>query len=140
VRFRVSPTLFRAEFYASRFRAANDVIGKYLEGGGGQHVGAAHFFLGASLLSQAILADPKNAANSDKLRNQALEQFVQAKQLHTCLCSRQCPQRFLRNGLRRAIRNDRPEGFSTSSIEAVVMTGIPSGRPISVRIGRVGEL
>jgi hypothetical protein len=71
-----------AEFYASQFSAANDVIGKYLEDGGGQHVGAAHFYLGASLLSQVILADPKDAANSDKLRNQALEQFVLAKQLH----------------------------------------------------------
>ena len=71
-----------AEFYASQFSAANDVIGKYLEDGGGQHVGAAHFYLGASLLSQVILADPKDAANSDKLRNQALEQFVLAKRLH----------------------------------------------------------
>ncbi len=71
-----------AEFYASQFSAANDVIGRYLEDGGGQHVGAAHFYLGASLLSQVILADPKNEADSDKLRNQALEQFVLAKQLH----------------------------------------------------------
>jgi hypothetical protein len=71
-----------AEFYASQFSAANDVIDKYLENGGGQHVGAAHFYLGASLLSQVILADPKNAANSDALRSQALEQFVLAKQLH----------------------------------------------------------
>ena len=70
-----------AEFYASQFSAANDVIGKYLEDGGGQHVGAAHFYLGASLLSQAILVDPRNAADSDKLRNQALEEFVRAKQL-----------------------------------------------------------
>ena len=71
-----------AEFYASQFSAADDVIGKYLEDGGGQHVGAAHFYLGASLLSQVILADSKNTANSDELRNQALEQFVLAKQLH----------------------------------------------------------
>jgi hypothetical protein len=71
-----------AEFYASQFSAANDVIGKYLKNGGGQHVGAAHFYLGASLLSQVILADPKNAANSDALRSKALEQFVLAKQLH----------------------------------------------------------
>lgn len=60
----------------------NDVIGRYLEDGGGQHVSAAHFYLGASLLSQVILADPKNEADSDKLRNQALEQFVLAKQFH----------------------------------------------------------
>ena len=71
-----------AEFYASQFSAANDAIGEYLKDGGRQHVGAAHFYLGASLLSEAILADPKNAADSDKLRNQALEEFVLAKQLH----------------------------------------------------------
>jgi hypothetical protein len=71
-----------AEFYASQFSAANDVIGKYLEDGGGQHVAAARFYLGASLLSQAILADPKNAADSDRLRNQARKEFVLAKQLH----------------------------------------------------------
>ena len=70
-----------AEFYASQFSAANDVIGKYLQDGGREHVGAAHFYLGASLLSQAILADPKNAADSDRLRSQALKQFVLAKQL-----------------------------------------------------------
>lgn len=71
-----------AEFYASQFSAASDAIGKYLEDGGGQHIGAAHFYLGASLLSQVLLADPKNAANSDEQRNQALEEFVLAKQLH----------------------------------------------------------
>jgi hypothetical protein len=71
-----------AEFYASQFSAANDVISRYLEDGGGQYLGAAHFYLGASLFSQVILADSKNAANSDELRNQALEQFVLAKQLH----------------------------------------------------------
>ncbi|MGA7315484.1 MAG: hypothetical protein WBX22_16080 [Silvibacterium sp.] len=71
-----------AEFYAFQFSAANELIGKYLKDASGQHAGAAHFYLGASLLSQAILADPKNAANSDALRNQALEQFVVAKQLH----------------------------------------------------------
>ena len=71
-----------AEFYASRFSGANNVIRKYLENGGGQHAGAAHFYLGASLLSQAILADPKNTVDSIALRQQALEQFVLAKQLH----------------------------------------------------------
>jgi hypothetical protein len=69
------------EFYASDFSGANNVINKYLLNGSGQHSGAAHFYLGASLLSQAILDDPKNS-NSDTLRREAVEQFVLARQNH----------------------------------------------------------
>jgi hypothetical protein len=46
----------------------------------------------------------------------------------------------LRNGLRQAIRNDRPEGFCTSSIEKVGLTnsgfgtvfGVSDGKPMPV--------
>ena len=70
------------EFYASKFDAAEEVIGRYLQVGGGEHAGAAHFYLGASLLCQVFLADPNNATNASDLRHQAQDQFALAKQLH----------------------------------------------------------
>ena len=70
------------EFYASKFDAAEEVIGRYLQSGSGVHAGAAHFYLGASLLCRVFLGDPKNAANAGDLRHQAEDQFVLAKQLH----------------------------------------------------------
>jgi tetratricopeptide (TPR) repeat protein len=69
-------------FYASNFDAAEKAIGSYLQSGGGEHAGAAHFYLGASLLCQVFLADPKNTANASDLRTQAENQFALAKQLH----------------------------------------------------------
>jgi tetratricopeptide (TPR) repeat protein len=70
------------EFYASKFDAAEEVIGRYLQSGGSEHAGAAHFYLGASLLCQVFLADPKNTTTGSDLRQKAEDQFVLAKQLH----------------------------------------------------------
>ena len=68
------------EFYASKFDAAAQAITNYLQLHGGQHAGAAHFYLGAALLGQVFLADP--ATQTSGLRHQAEEQFALAKQLH----------------------------------------------------------
>jgi len=70
------------KFYASKFEAAEEVIGGYLQLGSGQHAGAAHFYLGAALLCQVFLSDPKNATHASDLRHQAEDQFALAKQLH----------------------------------------------------------
>jgi tetratricopeptide (TPR) repeat protein len=70
------------EFYASKFDAAEQALGRYLQSGGGEHAGAAHFYFGASLLSRMLLADPKNEPDASDLRHQAEDQFALAKQLH----------------------------------------------------------
>ena len=71
-----------ADFYASHFSHADYAIGAYLQSGGKHYAGAAHFYLGASLLTQALLTSPKNQLQTDTLRKQALAQFAFAKQLH----------------------------------------------------------
>jgi hypothetical protein len=71
-----------ADFYASHFSHADDAIGAYLQSGEKHYAGAAHFYLGASLLTQALLTSPKNQLQTDTLRKQALDQFAFAKQLH----------------------------------------------------------
>jgi hypothetical protein len=71
-----------ADFYASHFSHADDAIGAYLRNGGKHYAGAAHFYLGASLLMQALLTSSKNQPQADTLREQALDQFASAKQLH----------------------------------------------------------
>ncbi len=71
-----------ADFYASHFSHADDAIGVYLHSGGKQYAGAAHFYLGASLLMQALLTSPNNQPQADALRQQARDQFAFAKQLH----------------------------------------------------------
>ena len=70
------------QFYASKFAVAEEAIGKYLQLAGGEHAGAAHFYLGASLLCQVFLADPKSSTSASDLRHQAEDQFAVAKQLH----------------------------------------------------------
>ncbi len=70
------------DFYASRFQQANNGFHSYLSGGGKQHCAAAHFFFGASLLSQAMLDDPADTDNLNKLRQQAQQEFVAARQQH----------------------------------------------------------
>jgi tetratricopeptide (TPR) repeat protein len=70
------------QFYVSKFDAAEEAIGRYLQSGGGEHVGAAHFYLGAALLCHGILTDPKSATNGTDPRHQAEDQFALAKQLH----------------------------------------------------------
>jgi hypothetical protein len=71
-----------ADFYASHLSRADDAIGVYLRGGGKHYAGAAHFYLGASLLAQALMTSPKDQSQADALRQQARNQFVLARQLH----------------------------------------------------------
>jgi hypothetical protein len=71
-----------ADFYASHFSHADHAIRVYLDGGGKHYAGSAHFYLGASLLMQALLTSPKDQSEADALRQQARGQFVLAKQLH----------------------------------------------------------
>ena len=70
------------DFYASHFSHADDAIEVYLRGDGSQYAGAAHFYLGASLLMQTLLTSPKDGPRTESLRQQARDQFVAAKQLH----------------------------------------------------------
>jgi hypothetical protein len=70
------------DFYASHFSHADDAIDVYLQGGGSHYAGAAHFYLGASLLTQAFLTSPKDRPRIESLRQQALTEFNAAKQLH----------------------------------------------------------
>jgi hypothetical protein len=69
-------------YYSSRFEQAADSISDYLNNKNGalQYKGAAHFYLGASLLSEAILADPRDEANASSLRQSAEQQFAAARQ------------------------------------------------------------
>jgi hypothetical protein len=67
-------------FYASHYIEANDAISLYLHAGGVQSKGAAHFYLGATLFSQAILAGPGDKAKLESLHQSANQEFVLAKQ------------------------------------------------------------
>jgi hypothetical protein len=67
-------------YYASRFTQADEALNTYLQANARHHEGAAHFYLGASLLSQALLLSPKDVAQGDALRQQALQQFALARQ------------------------------------------------------------
>jgi hypothetical protein len=68
-------------FYASDFLHADDEIEMYLQSDGSQYAGAAHFYLGASLLMQALIASPKDMPRIESLRQKARAQFVTAKEL-----------------------------------------------------------
>jgi len=67
-------------YYASRLIQANDAISLYIHAGGIQSKGAAHFYLGATLLSQAFLADPLDHAKQDTLQQSAKREFLLAQQ------------------------------------------------------------
>lgn len=69
-------------FYASHFAQADNSIGTYLQGGGKQYAGAAHFYLAASLLSQALLVPPDDQGQAAMLRGKAQQEFVVARNLH----------------------------------------------------------
>lgn len=69
-----------AAYYASHFTQADEALSSYLQANAAAYPGAAHFYLGASLLSQAILLDPGDAARGDDMRKQALQEFALAKQ------------------------------------------------------------
>jgi hypothetical protein len=67
-------------YYESHFTEARDAISLYLTAGGTRSKGAAYFYLGATMLSQAILTSPQDKEDSDRLRKSAMQQFQQAKQ------------------------------------------------------------
>jgi hypothetical protein len=67
-------------YYESHFIEARDAISLYLTAGGTRSKGAAYFYLGATMLSQAFVSDPKNKDDHDRLEQNALQQFQQAKQ------------------------------------------------------------
>ena len=67
-------------YYESHFTEARDAISLYLTAGGTRSKGAAYFYLGATMLSQALVSDPKNKDDHDRLQQNALQQFQQAKQ------------------------------------------------------------
>jgi hypothetical protein len=67
-------------YYASNFGQAADSISLYLSGGGVHNKGAAHFYLAAALLSEAILTDSHDEAHAKDLKQSADVQFVQARQ------------------------------------------------------------
>jgi hypothetical protein len=71
-----------ANFYASHFSHADDAIEVYLQGGETHYAGAAHFYLGASFFTQALLTSPKDRPRAESLRQKAQAQFTAAKQLH----------------------------------------------------------
>jgi hypothetical protein len=75
-------TLFRGirEYYAGHWTDARDAISLYLTAGGTRSKGAAYFYLGATILSQAILSSPKSREEHDRLQQNAVQQFQQAKQ------------------------------------------------------------
>ncbi len=67
-------------YYEAHFTEARDAISLYLTAGGTRSRGAAYFYLGATMLSQAIVANPKNREEHDRLQQSAEQQFQQAKQ------------------------------------------------------------
>lgn len=62
-------------YYASQFSEANQDLSQYLNAGGESYKGAAHFYLAACLLSQALLADPQDASHVQGLQHDAQEHF-----------------------------------------------------------------
>jgi tetratricopeptide (TPR) repeat protein len=69
-------------YYASDFAHADEALNLYLSGSDTRRQGVAHFYLGASLLSQAILADPQGEGQASDLRQKAQQQFQLARQAH----------------------------------------------------------
>jgi hypothetical protein len=67
-------------FYSSYFIEANDAISLYLRAGGMRSKGAAHFYLGATFLSEAILAGPGDQGKQTSLRQNAQKEFALAQQ------------------------------------------------------------
>ncbi|HYK35037.1 hypothetical protein [Alloacidobacterium sp.] len=68
------------DYYESHLTDARDALSLYLTAGGNRSKGAAYFYLGATMLSQAILSSPKSKEERDSLQQNAIQQFQQAKQ------------------------------------------------------------
>jgi len=66
-------------YYESNFSGAQGDISNYIEIRG-QNMGAAYFYLGATMLSQAVLASPKSKEEYSRLQQGALDNFRLAKQ------------------------------------------------------------
>jgi hypothetical protein len=69
-------------YYASDFVQASTALNLYLSGSDLHSEGAAHFYLAATFLSQAILAGPQEEAQARDLQQSAELQFELAKQQH----------------------------------------------------------
>jgi hypothetical protein len=67
-------------YYAAQFDQATQALTFYLSGGGMHDKGAAHFYLAASLVSQAIVADPKDIDEIADLQQKSQGEFALAKQ------------------------------------------------------------
>jgi hypothetical protein len=67
-------------YYTAQFDQAAQALTLYLSGGGMHDKGAAHFYLAASLISEAIVADPKGVDEIADLRQKSQQEFVLAKQ------------------------------------------------------------
>ncbi len=65
----------------SDFYHAEEAFGKYLQGADNTYAGVAHFYIGVSLLSEALLTYGKEQTKASMLRQQAHNQFVFARQL-----------------------------------------------------------
>ncbi len=66
-------------FYESSFTDAQADISTYVKIGG-SNMGAAYFYLGATMLARAILAGPKNKDEYTRFHQSAMENFEKAKQ------------------------------------------------------------
>ncbi len=69
-------------FYGSRLDEARGSLHKYLRINPSQYAGVAHFYLGASFLTEAIFNSPREQTGSDDLWGQAQQEFAQARLLH----------------------------------------------------------
>jgi hypothetical protein len=67
-------------YYAAQFDQATQALTLYLGGTGIHDKGAAHFYLAASLISEAIVDDPKDADEIAGLRQKSQQEFILAKQ------------------------------------------------------------
>ena len=70
-----------SQFYTAQYSQAGDSLNAYIAKGGKLHAGAAQFYLGAVLIAQQLLGDPKDAQRADDLRQQAQEHFEEARKL-----------------------------------------------------------
>jgi tetratricopeptide (TPR) repeat protein len=69
-------------YYQSHLSEARTAISLYLTEGGQRSKGAAHFYLGATLMTEALLLNPENRATFDSLQRDAKQEFLLAKQEH----------------------------------------------------------
>jgi hypothetical protein len=69
-------------YYRSQFTESAAALSLYLNAGGERYKGAAHFYLGATLATRALLLDPQNDADSKTLEQRALLEFQLARREH----------------------------------------------------------